>query len=166
MSSRSLRALPSARGGTEPISPRVDEFRRGVQLALPFDSAETIVVRTGTALRCVRGQIQGEHPLTVKVAVEATRLFHDVDAGRKLWDDLLAPLGLAVIDRPNDPASPLPILAATGGLMSSVGQLERSVGAALEDNVVETAEQVEILRDIEATHIRLHHLEQRVRGVA
>lgn len=71
-SSSAIRAFP-ARGEHTANSPAAETLRRRLQGALPYGAAGRIAIRTGRPERAIYGQIEGEHGLTVTVAVEALR---------------------------------------------------------------------------------------------
>ena len=124
-------------------SPAVDAFRRRVQAALPYGALGRVVIRTGRPERAVYGQIEGEHPLTVAVAVEALREL-PAGASREALADLLAPAGLTVITTPTAEAAH-DVLAANGHLLCAVGS-------------------VEALRAVVEARVRLDGLERRLAG--
>lgn len=162
-SSSALRAVP-ARGEATPNSPAADAFRRRVQAALPYGALGRVAIRTGRPERAVYGQIEGEHPLTVAVAVEALR---ELPAGhaREVLSDLLAPAGLTVIPRPT-PGAAHDVMAANGALLAAVGDVEATLAHGLADGDLDAREAAEALRAVVEARVRLDGLERRLTGGA
>lgn len=157
-----LRPIVSA--GTSPAnSPAAEAFRRRIQNGLPYGSAETIRQRSGTALRCVRAQLEGEDPLTVKVAIEALRLLEPTAADVAL-DELLAPSGRTVIRRPDEVRDAAGLLGANGALLAALAAAEHELGAGLSDGVLDTAEAVRLTAALTETKLRIEALLARVGG--
>lgn len=156
-----LRAFP-ARGESATNSPAVDAFRRRVQAALPYGALGRVVIRTGRPERVVYGQIEGEHPLTIAVAVEALREL-PAGASREALADLLAPAGLTVIPTPTAEAAH-DVLAANGALLCAVGGVEAALAAGLADGHLDAREAAEALRAVVEARVRLDHLERRLAG--
>lgn len=163
MTSRSaLHPVPSA-GDGQANSPAADTFRRRIQSGLPYGSAETIRQRSGASLRCVRAQLEGEDPLTVKVAIEAVRLLEPILADAAL-DELLAPGGRAVIRRPDETRDAAGLLGANGALLAALSAAERELGTGLADGVLDTPEAVRLTAALTETKLRIDALLARVGG--
>lgn len=160
-SNSALRAFP-ARGESATNSPAVDAFRRRVQSALPYGALGRVAIRTGRPERAVYGQIEGEHPLTVAVAVEALREL-PAGASREALADLLAPAGLTVIPTPTAEAAH-DVLAANGHLLCAVGSVEAALSAGLADGHLDARETAEALRAVVEARVRLDGLERRLAG--
>lgn len=160
-STSSLRAVP-ARGEAATNSPAAEAFRRRVQVALPYGALSRVAIRTGRPERAVYGQIEGEHALTVAVAVEALR---ELPAGhaREVLSDLLAPAGLTVIPTPRAEAVP-DVLAANGLLLAAVGAVESALAVGLADGHLDAREATEGLRAVVEARVRLDGLERRLAG--
>ena len=145
-------------------SPAADALRCRIQNGLPYGSQETIVQRSGASLRCVKAQIQGEDPLTVKVAIEALRLLEPTAADVAL-DELLAPSGRTVIRRPDEVRDAAGLLGANGALLAALAAAEHELGAGLSDGVLDTAEAVRLTAALTETKLRIDALLARVGGV-
>lgn len=160
-STSALRAVP-ARGESVANSPAVEAFRRRLQAAAPYGALGRVAIRTGRPERAVYGQIEGEHPLTVAVAVEALR---ELPAGqaRAALAELLAPAGLSVIETPS-PSAASDVLAANAGLLGAVGAVEAALAAGLADGHLDAREAAEALRAVVEARVRLDHLERRLAG--
>lgn len=160
-SSSALRIAP-ARGEHVANSPAADAFRRRIQAALPYGAAGRIAIRTGRPERAIYGQIEGEHPLTVAVAVETLRELPEGQA-RAALAELLAPAGLSVIPTPSPSAAP-DVLAANAGLLGAVGAVEAALAAGLADGHLDAREAAEALRAVVEARVRLDGLERRLAG--
>lgn len=160
-SSSALRLAP-ARGEHLANSPAADAFRRRLQAALPYGSAGRIAIRTGRPERAVYGQVEGEHPLTVSVAVEALR---ELPAGqaRDALAELLGPAGLAVIPTPCAEEA-TDVLSANGHLLAAVGAVEAALAIGLADGHLDAREAAEALRAVVEARVRLDGLERRLTG--
>lgn len=162
-SSRSaLRPVVSA-GDSHANSPAAEAFRRRIQAGLPYGSAETIRQRSGASLRCVYAQLQGEDPLTVKVAIEALRLLEPGLADVAL-DELLAPGGRAVIRRPDEIRDAAGLLGANGALLAALSAAESELGTGLSDGVLDSAEAIRLTAALTETKLRIDALLARVGG--
>ena len=151
-----LRPVVSA-GSRTPNSPAAEQLRRRIQFGLPYGSAETIEQRSGASLRCVRAQLQGEDPLTVKVAIEALDLLSP-EAGDAALDELLAHGGRAVIRRPDESRDAAGLLAANAELLSALADAERELGTGLSDGVLDTAETIRLVAALTETRTRIDAL--------
>lgn len=159
--SSALRAVP-ARGEHVANSPAAETLRRRIQGALPYGAAGRVSLRTGRPERAVYGQIEGEHPLTVAVAVESLR---ELPAGqaREALSELLAPAGLTVIETPRPDAAP-DVLSANGHLLAAVGEVEAVLAQGLADGHLDAREAAVALRAVVEARVRLDGLERRLAG--
>lgn len=155
-----LRPVVSA-GSRTPNSPAAEQLRRRIQFGLPYGSAETIEQRSGASLRCVRAQLQGEDPLTVKVAIEALDLLSP-EAGDAALDELLAHGGRAVIRRPDETRDAAGLLAANAEMLAALADAERELGRGLSDGVLDTAEAVPLVAALTETRTRIDVILRRV----
>lgn len=160
-SNSALRAFP-ARGESATNPPAADAFRRRIQAALPYGAAGRVAIRTGRPERAVYGQVEGEHPLTVSVAVEALRELPEGQA-REALAELLSPAGLTVISTPCAEAAP-DVIAANGHLLGAVGAVESALAAGLADGHLDAREAAEALRAVVEARVRLDGLERRLAG--
>jgi len=160
MSSTATRCAPvcnPAAGTSAPNSPAAEALRRRLQFGLPYGSADAIAQKSGTALRCVRAQIQGEDPLTVKVAVEALAAVGP-EAAISALDELLEHAGLAVIARPSETRDAAGLLTANAALLVGISDVERELGAGLADGVLSSRESVQIAAALTETRVRIDAL--------
>lgn len=160
-SSSALRAVPT-RGSCETNSPAVDEFRRRIQGALPYGALGRVALRTGRPERAVYGQIEGEHGLTVTVAVEALREL-PAGQGMEALSELLAPAGLAVIETPR-PERAVDVISANGHPLAAVGEVEAVLAQGLADGHLDSKEAAAVLRAVVEARVRLDGLERRIAG--
>lgn len=158
-----LRAIP-ARGSTPANSPTADALRRRIQTALPYGGAVRIAARLGRPERCVHAQVEGEHPLTVSLVVEALRELPEASALAAL-DELLAPGRLAVYRIGSVPPDGEP-LSAVARLAAEIGDVAREALAAFSDGTLSTAERAALLREIDEAASALAHLRATVTGSA
>lgn len=160
-STSALRVVP-ARGEHVANSPAAETLRRRLQAALPYGAAGRIAIRTGRPERSIHGQVEGEHGLTVTVAVEALR---ELPAGqaREAIAELLAPSGMTVIQTPRAEAAP-DVMAANGHLLAAVGAVEAALAIGLADGHLDAREAAEALRAVVEARVRLDGLERRLAG--
>lgn len=164
MSTSSTSALrpASARGTSAVNSPAVDTVRRRLQATMPYGAGRRIAIRLGRPDRCVYAQLEGEHPLTLDVSLEALQELPD-GRGIDALGDLLAPAGLAVIDLP-DPGTASDVIAANGLLLAAVGAVEGALAIGLADGHLDAREAAEALRAVVEARVRLDGLERRIAG--
>ena len=121
---------------------------------MPYGSADDVAQKSGTSLRCVRAQVQGEDPLTVKVAVEGLATMSREGAILAL-DELLEPAGLAVIARPGESRDASGLLTANAALLVGLGDVEAVLGAGLADGTMSPQETVQLVAALTESRVRI-----------
>lgn len=161
--SSALHAVP-ARGAAPVNSPAVDALRRRLQCSLPYGAISHVAERLGRAERCVYAQVEGEHPLTLSVVVEALR---ELPEGTVLsaLSDLLAPARLGVYRLGAAPSDGAP-LAALARLAAEVGDVARETLAAYSDGALSPGERAALVSEIDEARAALDRLRAVVQGSA
>ena len=150
-------SLGPATGIHETNSHAAEELRVRIQKALPWGTQPTVATRSGASLRSVRAQIQGEDPLTVKVAIEALASVSR-EAAIEALDELLGHAGLAVIARPAETHDAVGLLTANAALLVGISEVERELGVGLADGVLTPRESVQIAAALTETRLRIDAL--------
>ena len=144
---------------TSPVeSEHVDSWRRAFSLALPTGSHEVNHRRTGIPKSTVADACEGRHVrLPLLVAIEGLREMR-LELRRSLADDLLAPLGLAVIQRPGESHDASGLLSANGALLAAVAGAQESLGDGLADGVMTPREALSVAAALSETRARIDTL--------
>lgn len=151
-------AQPAALRISHPESEHVDTWRRAFATALPTGCRERIHDRTGVPMDTVNDAIEGRHVrLPVILAVEGLREIRP-ELRRSLADDLLAPLGLAVIQRPGESHDASGLLSANGALLVAVAGAQESLGEGLADGVMSPREALNVAAALSETRVRIDAL--------
>ena len=141
-----------------PESEHVDTWRRALVTALPTGSQKTIHDRTGIPMDTVNDACQGRHVrLPLLLAVEGLREIRP-ELRCSLADDLLAPLGLAVIQRPGESHDASGLLSANGALLVAVAAAQESLGEGLADGVMSSREALNVAAALSETRVRIDAL--------
>ncbi len=141
-----------------PESEHVDTWRRAFVTALPTGSQKVIHTRTGIPMDTVNDACQGRHVrLPLLLAVEGLREIRP-ELRCSLADDLLAPLGLAVIQRPGESRDASGLLSANGALLAAVASAQESLGEGLADGVMSPHEALNVAAALSETRTRIDAL--------
>lgn len=139
-------------------SEHVDAWRRQLSVALPTGSHDRIRTRTGVPRSTVDDALEGRHVrLPLLLAVEGLREIR-LELRRQLADDLLAPLDLAVIQRPGESRDASSLLSANGALLSAVASAQASLGDGLADGVMTSREALSVAAALSETRARIDAL--------
>lgn len=143
---------------SHPESEHVDTWRRAFVTALPTGCRERIHDRTGIPMDTVSDACEGRHVrLPLLLAVEGLREIRP-ELRRALADDLLAPLGLAVIQRPGESHDAAGLLSANGALLAAVAAAQESLGEGLSDGVMTPREALNVAAALSETRARIDSL--------
>lgn len=155
-------ALAPARGDRHPNCPAAERLRLRILAAHRKGEHQTVSELSGTALRCVRAQYQGEDPLTVNVVATALLLMPRGVAAAAL-DELGEPAGVAAIVRPSE-GSDRDVISAHAAILRALSHLEGGFAEALEDGGLSEGERAELLGAVRELKSRCHDLEARLMG--
>lgn len=139
-------------------SEHVDSWFARLVEALPTGARERIRVRTGLPKTTMDDACQHRHvrpPLVL--AVEGLREIR-LELRRDLADDLLAPIGLSVIPRPDETRDAAGLLAANGALLGAVAEAQERLGAGLADGIVTPLEAAQVAAALTETRTRIDAL--------
>lgn len=143
---------------THPESEHLDAWRRRFVVALPTGSQKLIHDRTGIPMDTVSDACQGRHVrLPLLLAIEGLREIRP-ELRRQLADDLLAPLDLAVIQRPGESHDASGLLSANGALLAAVAVAQESLGEGLADGVMSPREALNVAAALSETRVRIDAL--------
>ena len=147
----SLRVIPAE-------SEYVDRWFARLASAIPTGRREAIHVRTGIPKTTVYDafELRNVRP-PLALAVEGLREIR-LELRRDLADDLLAPIGLAVIPRPDETRDAAGLLAANGALLAAVAGAQASLGEGLADGVMTTPEAAHVAAALTETRVRIDAL--------
>ena len=123
---------------------------------------QTIVDLSGTALRCVRAQYQGEDPLTVNVAATALLLMGRERAAAAL-DELGEPAGCAAIVRPAE-GCVRDVMTAHAAILRALAHLEGDFAAAISDGDLSEDDRSDLIGALREVQSRCSELETRLGG--
>lgn len=150
--------VPASLRISHPESEHVDTWRRALVTALPTGCRERIHDRTGIPMDTVNDAIEGRHVrLPLLVAIEGLREIRP-ELRCALADDLLAPLGLAVIQRPGESRDAAGLLSANGALLAAVAGAQESLGEGLADGVMSPREALNVAASLSETRVRIDAL--------
>lgn len=143
---------------SHPESEHVDTWRRAFVTALPTGCRERIHDRTGIPMDTLNDATEGRHVrMPLLLAVEGLREIRP-ELRRSLADDLLAPLGLAVIQRPGENHDASGLLSANGALLAAVADAQESLGEGLADGVMSSREALNVAAALSETRVRIDAL--------
>lgn len=143
---------------SRPESEHVDTWRRAFVTALPTGCRERIHDRTGIPMDTLNDATEGRHVrLPLLLAVEGLREIRP-ELRCSLADDLLAPLGLAVIQRPGESRDASGLLSANGALLAAVAAAQESLGEGLADGVMSPREALNVAAALSETRVRIDAL--------
>lgn len=161
MHERSARPDLGARGAFAPNPPAVEAFRRLV-FPPPYGGILRIIDHLGRKERWVRGQAEGEDPLTLAVSLECLSE-HPAETVEKACSGLLAPLGLVVIHQHGAPST-RNTMVANAQVLAGVAALEEAFSEAIEDGRVDSREAAVIAAAATEAKVRLETLLLQLRG--
>jgi hypothetical protein len=139
-------------------SEHVDQWFRRLSQAIPTGRREFIQSRTGIPRSTIYDAFEGRNvrpPLLL--AVEGLREIR-LELRRELADDLVAPIGLAVIPRPGESYDSSGLLALNGALLSALAATQERLGQGLADGVMTTVEAVPVAAALTETVVRAQAL--------
>lgn len=151
-------------GGTSSLriahleSEHVDSWFRRLVAALPTGCRKDIQTRTGIPKTTMNDafELRNVRP-PLLLAIEGLREIR-LELRRPLADDLLAPIGLAVIPRPDETRDASGLLAVNGALLAAVAAAQERLGEGLADGVMTTAESVQLAGALAETRTRIDAL--------
>lgn len=132
-------------------SEHVDGWFARLVAALPTGARGRIQSRTGISKNTMDDACQLRHvrpPLVL--AIEGLREVRP-ELRRDLADDLLAPLGLAVIPRPDETRDVAGLLAMNSAYLSAVASSQDSLAESLADGVMKPSEAVQLAAELTQT---------------
>lgn len=143
---------------THPESDHVESWRGRFKDLIPTGNRETIQTRTGIPLSTLNDALEGRHVrLPLLLAIEGLREIRP-ELRRQLADDLLAPLDLAVIQRPGESRDASGLLSANGALLAAVASAQSSIGDGLADGVMSPRESLNVAAALSETRARIDSL--------
>lgn len=149
---KSARPDVGARGIFQTNPPAVEAFRSRI-FPPPYGGILRIIDRLGRKERWVRGQAEGEDPLTLAVSLEC--LSEDTpDVAESACSALLAPLGLVVLRQRGAPSA-RGAMAANAMVLDGVAALEKVFAEAVEDGRIDPREAMSIAAATTEAKVRL-----------